>query len=710
MAASALPQDSYQSPTAQGILAVLSTSTHTFLRPTPSLHASSILIAKKYLDPLALSIGELQQIRQQENRKKRKRGVLEGPDFESTLQLRQVYVDGFTVDQVWEQAKRVLDATNDTVQRELVQYTERGHGDESNIVHDNSPSASTEEDLLEEDDGPMLAELEDGGDNSGLEFGDDASTDAEEVDVNGVADLNGVEEEQDDSEASDLPGRGFVQDPNGANDPFFDIDDFNRQTRFLENQDAKGDPDDGAASDEEEIDWSADHLAPKHPPPTSDSGVQDLFHSNVEDTEESEGEDGPTFGNAVSDEDGDEDDHAVEVEMDSTANTNDVQYADFFAPPPPKKSKSTRMRALPKTQPQDLKGQSFEEDTERAMADVRRDIFEDAMSHEDDSEDAEQGGQGNAPKPNLSTHERQKAKLADEIRQLEAANVAKREWALSGEARAVDRPMNSLIEEDFEFERTGKPVPVITNEVSEDIEELIKRRILAKEFDELIRRHPDSVKAAAQTRRGRVELDDTKAQQGLAELYEEDHLRATDPNFVDKRDDKLKREHDEISRLWQDISAKLDTLSNWHYKPKPQQASINVISDVPTISMEDARPSTGGAIGDNNMLAPQEMYAPGNDGKVQGEVLLKGGASMAKNEMTREEKLRRRRREKERAKKSGVQNKAGQSGKAAEKQEVLRDLKKGGVKVIGKKGDVKDVDGRKVSGRQTTKNGDVLKL
>jgi hypothetical protein len=57
-----------------------------------------------------------------------------------------------------------------------------------------------------------------------------------------------------------------------------------------------------------------------------------------------------------------------------------------------------------------------------------------------------------------------------------------------------------------------------------------------------------------------------------------------------------------------------------------------------------------------------------------------------------------------------VQNKAGQSGTAAEKQEVLRDLKTGGVKVIGTKGDLKDVDGRTVSGRQTTKNGDVLKL
>merc|ERR1712187_257400 len=85
---------------------------------------------------------------------------------------------------------------------------------------------------------------------------------------------------------------------------------------------------------------------------------------------------------------------------------------------------------------------------------------------------------------------KQRAHIADEIRRLEAANVAKKEWMLSGEARAAERPMNSLIEEDLEFERIGKPVPVVTTEVSESIEDLVKRRILAKEFDEIIRRRP----------------------------------------------------------------------------------------------------------------------------------------------------------------------------------------------------------------------------
>jgi U3 small nucleolar RNA-associated protein MPP10 len=75
--------------------------------------------------------------------------------------------------------------------------------------------------------------------------------------------------------------------------------------------------------------------------------------------------------------------------------------------------------------------------------------------------------------------------------------------------------------------------------------------------------------------------------------------------YVDKRDEKLKKEHAEIETLWKDISAKLDALSNWHYRPKPPQPSINVVADVPTISMEDARPTAGGDVGGISMLAPQ---------------------------------------------------------------------------------------------------------
>ena len=55
-----------------------------------------------------------------------------------------------------------------------------------------------------------------------------------------------------------------------------------------------------------------------------------------------------------------------------------------------------------------------------------------------------------------------------------------------------------------------------------------------------MRRLPDSLKQHDITR-GRVEVDQTKPQQSLAELYENDHLRATDPSYVDPKNEKLKK-------------------------------------------------------------------------------------------------------------------------------------------------------------------------
>lgn len=51
-------------------------------------------------------------------------------------------------------------------------------------------------------------------------------------------------------------------------------------------------------------------------------------------------------------------------------------------------------------------------------------------------------------------------------------------WATKGEAKSKDRPVNSLLEEDLEYERSGKVVPIITEETTKTIEELIKKRII----------------------------------------------------------------------------------------------------------------------------------------------------------------------------------------------------------------------------------------
>lgn len=730
----------------QALLSTLSSSAHSFLQPPPSLHAASLVLAKRYLDPLASSVSKLQAQRQQDARRKRKRGEEDSYGSTRLLRLKQVHLEGFGIDQVWEQARRVLDASLEELGGSLPDVLqeldatalsvgpEKGYPSKDNAgKHNGVEMVRFDEDGFEVADSDVEGtddEVEDDieGDDEGLDTGDSGDEEALE-DASDVDDEDLVMEDEglsDDIEGGgplqEEPQETFVPDKHGLNDGFFSIDDFNKQSEFLEQQDARGDPNDGAGSDEEDIDWDADPMAQA----SVRSNAQAL-QENGSEAEEDDEEDGPTFGNVnlmnvpdTDDEDLNESDVDAPMEdMGGMNNTNEIRYADFFAPPPRKATKSTRMRALPKTQPLSSArpGSLDETELERTMSAVRRDLFEDELSANEDSEHQSDFDPGD-PRSRRSDHEKRQAKLAEEIRRLEAANVAKREWTLSGEARAADRPINSLLEEDLDFERTGKPVPVITNEVSEDIEALIKRRILAREFDEVIKRRPDSLNGpSANARRGRFELDDTKPQQSLAEMYEADHLRAVDPDgHVDKRDEKLRREHAEIERLWKDISGKLDALSSWHYKPKPPQASINVVADVPTISMEDARPSAGGDVGGASMLAPQEVYRPGEEGAAaKGEVVLKSGVPVQREEMSREEKVRRRRREKERIKRAGgvvraKGGKEGQSRKAKEKKMVVGELKKGGVRVIGKKGEVRDVDGKAVKTHSGARGASAFKL
>ncbi|KAL8797353.1 MAG: hypothetical protein Q9195_000507 [Heterodermia aff. obscurata] len=693
----------------QLLLSSLSSSAHDFLQPSHSLHTAALILAKRYLDPLAQSTSNAQAQRQQDARRKRKRGQLDRYDSEPTLRMKQVYIEGLAVGQIWEQARRVLDANREEIERSF-----------SEVMVDNGEARKPEDRanrVRAQKKAKMVAfdEAEDGAGSSSSEHrhhefeNQNHNVDvtlSNEVDVPSEEDLARLDIGKESDDDLD-PGKHdieteskevFIADKNGLNDGFFSIDDFNRQSEFLEQQDARGGPDRGAASDEEEIDWDID-------PATLDlptKGPQRLASAEASDVEDEEN--GPTFGDA--DINGVDNEEASDAEADvenlGPSNTNDIMYADFFAPPPRKASK--RSRALPKTQPPPSPAEELdgEDDIQRTISAVRRDIFEDDLSPNESEDALTPDLDPDAPLSRRSNHEKRQAKLAAEIRKLEAANVAKRDWTLSGEARAADRPLNSLLEEDLEFERAGKPIPVITAEVSEDIEALIKRRILAREFDEVIRRRPGDLVTGKDVRRGRFEVDDSKPQQSLAEIYEAEHLENVDPEgHVSKQDEKLKKEQEVIKKLWADVSAKLDALSSWHYKPKPPEANINVVAHVPTISMEDARPSAGAAAGES-MLAPQEIYKAGEGADKKREVVPKSGLVKAREEMTREEKLRRRRREKERIRKAGglAKGTIPENSKTRDKKEVVGQLKRGGVKIIGKKGELKDVDGKAAEGRQ----------
>lgn len=694
---------------------------HSFLESTPTIVDAGLQFTKETLEVFAGRLAEEQAERQKELRRKRKRGEKSSED-EQVLKIRKVHTEGFGVGQVWEQARRVIDALRGDAERALGELAAGEESDDQGTegadggvqplefgedgfeVGSDDESADQEQEELSDLEGEEEFE----GDN---DISGDAGTDAEEL----FDELEGEDDHYDEEEASGV----FVEDPNGLNDGFFSIDEFNKQTEFLEQQDAAADPDTGEGSDEEDIDWEADPMAIAANPTSSSRPASKADVEEVEDDDE----EGPTFGNmdlnaaeGASDEDDDAD---MEEEAETAGdNTNEILYKDFFEPPPRKLGKGERQAdylSRKARKAKDIEPQDDEAGIERAIADVRRDLFDD-VSDQEGSEDGESDLDPSDPKSRRSAHERRQAKLAEEIRRLEAASVAKRDWMLSGEARAADRPLNSLLEENLDFEHTGKPVPEITAEISESIEELIKRRILAQEFDEVVRRRPDAASTTENTRRGAFELDDSKPQQSLAELYEEEHVKAHNPDtYVSKADEKMRKEENEIGALWKEVSAKLDALSSWHYKPKPAAPSLTVVADVATVTMEDAQPTTAsGVSGGESMLAPQEIYKAGKEqeGIEKGEVVPKNGAPVAREEMTREEKLRRRRREKERIRKhGGVEiNQRTEGKRARQKRETIGELKRGGVKVIDKKGNYRDVDGNKVQAVAAPQGAGAFKL
>ena len=692
---------------------------HAFLRPSPLIPTGSLQLAKETLDALAGQVADCQQVRLREGRKRKRGGE---NDKGEVLKIRRVYVDGFETGQVWQQAKKVIDCALREGMRVLGELEEERMvevegGEDVRAIEfgEDGFEVGSDEEEEEEDESASDGDTEESGEEDeemiDLEAEEDEE-EGEEVDLE-EEDEDGEEGGEEEDDYDDEPEDALVEDPNGLNDGFFSIDEFNKQTQWFEDQDARADPNTDHFSDDESVDWHGDPFSAKKPSKKGEDDESEDDESEMDvDEEESEDEAAAAFskqdmddlnGGSDDGEEGNLQDDLDDLGLDLTA--NDVYYKDFFAPPRRKrKPGSFKPRRPEPSQPDDA-------DIERAENDVRRDLFDD-LSERSDSEDALSDVSAGNPKSRRSAHERRQAKVAEEIRKLEAELVAKRAWTLSGEATATSRPMNSLLEEDMDFEHVGKPVPVITEDVSESIEELIKRRILAHEFDEVLRRRPDTLGNPNDARRGLVEVQDTKGK-SLAEIYEEEHAKKANPDaYVSQADEKLQRDEEEIKNMWKDVSARLDALSSWHYKPKPAAPTLTVVADVATVAMEDAQPTTAqGVAGGESMIAPQEVYAPGKDTAEKGEVVARSGLPVAKQEMSREDKLRRRRRDKERIRKAGGLD-AGKtvSKKALAQREAMSDLKKGGVKVINRKGEVVGLDGKKVVEQKGPQSSGAFKL
>ncbi|KAF8912695.1 U3 small nucleolar ribonucleoprotein complex, subunit Mpp10 [Gymnopilus junonius] len=278
----------------------------------------------------------------------------------------------------------------------------------------------------------------------------------------------------------------------------------------------------------------------------------------------------------------------------------------------------------------------------------------------------------------MTTHEKRMASLREQISELESENVAPKEWVLMGEAASRQRPQNSLLEEDLEFERVMKAVPVVTEEVVKSLEEKIKGRILEGRFDDVVRIRLLEDKPFLPSRL--LELQDTKSTQSLAQIYENDYIASQTGETTDDRDGKLQKEHDEITLLWDKICGKLDALCNAHYVPKQPKATISTVTNTPTATLESALPTSQST---STMLTPEEVFSAPSSLRSRSELTPAEKRALR----TKERKTRKRQRDALERSVDKFAKSKGIGGVKRQKQAALESVAKHGkgVTVVGKK-------------------------
>ena len=256
---------------------------------------------------------------------------------------------------------------------------------------------------------------------------------------------------------------------------------------------------------------------------------------------------------------------------------------------------------------------------------------DDSESDNDDEED-EEVEMADKPPAKLSRHERQSEKLQEETKKLEQEMIGAKPWQMVGEASSSARPVNSLLDGAPEFQVASKIAPLITEEHTASLEEVIKRRILAEDWDEVIPRELPDV--AWNKKRGELpEVSQEKAKLGLGELYEREYLKKAvgyDVDAAEKESDEDKAKN-EMKQLFANVCSKLDALSNYHFAPRPVADEAEVrIATTPAIAMEEVLPLH---VSDARGAAPEEVYGKkrGREGILRSETELEQVNNILRN-------------------------------------------------------------------------------
>ena len=335
------------------------------------------------------------------------------------------------------------------------------------------------------------------------------------------------------------------------------------------------------------------------------------------------------YGDANDDSEGEDDDDDDVINM--TA-------ADFFGPPkkPSKdflaKSKKSGKKVSFEDDDDSWDNHDFDEagedwrDADDEKDEGNNDAPTSQSNDDDDEEDIEHDESSHKEEDKIQTSNKlsnfaHRSKKLDEMtKQLEKDMLAEKPWQMVGEAKATQRPTNSLLEVTPTFEFATKMAPIITAEHTESIEEMIKRRILAEDWDDVIPRELPDI--GLSKRNGELpEVSQERSKLSLGELYEREYLKKVagyDADAVEKETEEEKVKN-EMKMLFANLCSKLDALSNYHFAPRPvaDEAEIRT-SATPAVAMEEVLPLH---VSDGQAMAPEEVYnkKKGRDGILRGE-------------------------------------------------------------------------------------------
>merc|ERR1712166_977638 len=397
---------------------------------------------------------------------------------------------------------------------------------------------------------------------------------SEDEDSDSDAEVSGEEEEPAAAPKKKKPRRA-----GGLEDGFFDMDEMEE---FLEEQERAPEPGEEPDSDEEdsdEVDYFED-VGSEEDEHDDEKGARygDFFDPPEEDAQEEGEDDG---------EDEEEEEEELMLKQLLKGKDKDLSRGNnpFAAADDSDEDGDFEGE-------DDFSGGEEQEPMAEGEEDEEEDEEDEAEDEEEDEEDADTGPQ--------TAFEKQQSRIKEQIDKLEEEAIAEKSWLLKGEASRHDRSKDSLLAPDLEVEHTAKAAPEGTQERMESIEELIKQRIRDELWNDVVRRE-ETVGGDNMTT-SMPEVSKEKSKAGLGEIYEQEYREQV---MGEVKEDEMDKEELEIQEMWTRLCYSLDSLTNFHYTPKPPTAEMETRTNVASVAMEEAIPM---AISDAMQLAPEELF------------------------------------------------------------------------------------------------------